>query len=232
MRVLGLIGGMSWESTELYYRAINQAVSQRLGGLHSAALLLSSVDFAELESLLRADAWDDIGVRLAGEAKRLEQAGADALVLCTNTMHRLAPAIDAAVSIPLLHIADATAADLKRNMTIKRVGLLGTRFTMEADFYVAHLRDRHHFEVLVPAIEERREVDRIIFEELCRGSVTDSAQHYYKQVIASLVDRGAQAVILGCTEIGMLISATDASVPLVDTMQVHSSAAVEFALNG
>ncbi|MEM1260824.1 MAG: aspartate/glutamate racemase family protein [Pseudomonadota bacterium] len=232
MRVLGLIGGMSWESTELYYRAINKAVSQQLGGLHSAALLLSSVDFAELEALLRNDAWDAIGERLVFEAKRLEHAGAEALVLCTNTMHRLAAPIEAAVAIPLLHIADATAVSLKRVGGIDCVGLLGTRFTMQADFYVSRLRDKHGFDVLVPDESQQAEVDRIIFEELCLGTVIDPSREYYQRVISELVERGAQAVILGCTEIGMLVPPDDTSIPLVDTMHAHSAAAVEFALHG
>jgi aspartate racemase len=228
MKTIGLIGGMSWESTLPYYRYINEAVKERLGGLHSARIVLYSVDFHDVEELQRRGAWEEGGALLAGTARALEAAGADFLVLCTNTMHKVADAIEAAVDLPLLHIADATAAEI-RQAGLSRVGLLGTRFTMEQAFY----RDRltaAGIEVLVPDAAGRAEVHRVIYEELCVGVVSERSRDAYRLVIADLVARGAGAVVLGCTEIGLLVDANDASVPLFDTTRIHARRAAEFAL--
>ena len=229
MKTLGLIGGMSWESTVPYYRLINEGVKARLGGLHSAKLVLYSVDFAEVEHLQRIGDWAAAGVLLTGAARSLQAAGAEALVLCTNTMHKVAPAIEAAVDVPLLHIADATAAVIVKQ-GLQRVGLLGTRFTMEQDFYKSRLQDRYGLEVMVPTSHERDEVHRIIYEELCLGHVRETSREVYRGVIRSMVEQGAQAVILGCTEIGLLINPGDSDVPVFDTTTLHAQAAVDWAL--
>lgn len=229
MRTLGLIGGMSWESTLPYYRLINQGVQARLGGLHSARLLLWSVDFAGIEALQRTGDWARAGEELAEVARRLQGAGADALVLCTNTMHRVADAIASAVSIPLLHIADATGAAI-RAAGLSRVGLLGTRFTMEQAFYRGRLRERFVIEVLIPPEAARAEVHRVIYEELCRGRIEPASRAAYRAAIADLVAAGAQGIVLGCTEIGLLVGAADAPVPVFDTTALHAEAAVTFAL--
>lgn len=229
MKTIGLIGGMSWESTALYYRQINLAVQQRLGGLHSAKLVLLSVDFHAIEVLQRAGDWAAAGALLADAARSLEAAGADFLLLGTNTMHIVAPAIEAAVHIPLLHIADPTAQAIQQ-AGLTRIGLLGTRFTMEQSFYIDRLRQQG-LEVLLPVPAERDTVHRIIFEELCLGQVVDSSRQAYRRIMAGLVDQGAQAIILGCTEITLLVGAADASVPLFDTTAIHASAAVDRALS-
>lgn len=229
MKTIGLIGGMSWESTALYYRQINLAVQQRLGGLHSAKLVLLSVDFHAIEVMQRAGDWAAAGALLADAARSLEAAGADFLLLGTNTMHIVAPAIEAAVRIPLLHIADPTAQAIQQ-AGLTRIGLLGTRFTMEQSFYIDRLRQQG-LEVLLPVQAERDTVHRIIFEELCLGQVVDSSRQAYRSIMAGLVDQGAQAIILGCTEITLLVGAADASVPLFDTTAIHASAAVDRALS-
>jgi aspartate racemase len=229
MKTLGLIGGMSWESTVPYYRLINEAVKARLGGLHSARLVLYSVDFHDIEVLQREARWDDAGEVLAHAARALGAAGAEALVLCTNTMHKVAAAIEAATPRPLLHIADPTAGAI-RDAGFTRVGLLGTRFTMEQDFYRARLEQRHGIEVLIPASGDRDDVHRIIYDELCLGEVRESSRTRYREIIARLVDRGVQAVILGCTEIGLLVGPEDASVPLFDTTALHARAAADWAM--
>ena len=229
MKTIGLIGGMSWESTIPYYRLINEGVKQRLGGLHSAKLILHSVDFDEIERLQRSGDWDAAGALLTRSAQLLETAGAELLVLCTNTMHKVAPAIESAVSIPLLHIADATAEAAKA-AGIRRVGLLGTRFTMEQDFYVGRLTERHGLEVLTPTAPERDEVHRIIYEELCLGKTLPASRESYHRIMDELVRRGAQAVILGCTEISLLVGEEDSPVPLLDTTAIHAQSAVEAAL--
>jgi len=229
MKVLGLIGGMSWESTAIYYRLINEQVRERLGGLHSAHLLLYSVDFATVEHLQANDRWAEAGALLAGAARALEAAGAECLLLCTNTMHKVASAIESATPLPFLHIADATAKAI-RNADTKRVGLLGTRFTMEQDFYRGRLRDQHGIDVLVPDELDRGHVHRIIYEELCLGQVRPASRKVFGQVIADLVARGAQGIVLGCTEIGLLVDADLSPVPLFDTTAIHASAAVDFAL--
>lgn len=230
MKILGLLGGMSWESTQLYYRLVNERVKQRLGGLHSAKLVLYSVDFHEIEALQRAGEWDRAGEVLAEAAKSLGAAGAQALVLCTNTMHKVAGAIEAAAPMPLLHIADPTG-DALRAAGVTRVGLLGTRFTMEQAFYVDRLRTRHGLDVLVPPADDRELVHRVIYDELCLGQVNDASREAYRAVMQRLVARGAQAVILGCTEITMLVGDADASVPLFDTTALHARHAADWALS-
>ncbi len=220
---------MSWESTVPYYRIINRTVAERLGGLHSAKLVLSSVDFEEVERLQHAGRWDEAGTLLAREAVKLEGAGAEFLVLCTNTMHKVAPAIEAKVRIPLLHIADPTArAVARRNLQV--VGLLGTRFTMEESFYRARLESRHRLRVLVPSAQDRARVHDVIYGELCRGTIADASRREYLRIIAALAAAGAEAVILGCTEISLLVREDDAPVPLFDTTEIHARAAALAAL--
>mgnify|MGYP001312291571 CR=1 FL=1 len=229
MRMIGMLGGMSWESTAQYYRLANELVRDRLGGVHSARVLLDSVDFAVIETLQVAGEWEAAGRLLADRARALEAGGAELLVLCTNTMHKVADAIEQAVSVPLLHLADVTAQAV-RLAGLERVGLLGTAFTMEQDFY----RDRiasHGIEVLVPGAGDREIVHRIIYDELVRGVVRQDSRVAYQQVIERLVDRGAQGVILGCTEIELLIGAEDSPVPVFPTTRLHVTAAVEFALS-
>lgn len=224
MKTIGMIGGMSWESTALYYQIVNRTVAERLGGLHSARVLLSSVDFEEIEKLQHAGKWQEAGDVLAREAKRLEEAGANFLVICTNTMHKVAPRVEAAISIPLLHIADPTAAAVAR-AGAKVVGLLGTRFTMEQDFYRGRLMREHGLEVLVPPASDMAIVHHVIYDELCRGRVMDASRAQFRRVIGALVARGAQGIILGCTEITMLVGAKDSPVPLFDTTELHARAA-------
>ncbi len=221
MRTIGLLGGMSWESTVVYYRLINQAVGATLGGLHSARILLYSVDFHDMNLLQAQGRWDDAGQLLGDAAARLEKAGADLLVLCTNTMHKVAPRIEASINIPLLHIADATARQISEQ-GFTRVGLLGTRFTMEEDFYRNRLESDHGFQVIVPAADDRTTVHRVIYEELCRGQIRDASRDRYRQIIRALADDGAQCIILGCTEIGLLIRPEDVALPLFDTTAIHA----------
>jgi len=228
VKTIGLIGGMSWESTQTYYRLINQKVREQLGGLHSARLVLYSVDFAEIEALQHRDDWQATADILASAGQALASAGADFLVLCTNTMHKVAPAIEKEVGIPLLHVADATAGVLKGD-GITRVGLLGTRFTMEQAFYVDRLRD-HGIEVLVPEVAQRERIHSVIYSELCQGVVNARSKADYLEIVSSLAGRGAQGVILGCTEIGLLIQAADTDVPLYDTTEIHAEQAVQHAL--
>lgn len=229
MKTIGLIGGMSWESTANYYRDINERIKQRLGGLHSARILLYSVDFQEIERLQHQGRWDEAGEQLGDIARRLEGAGADVVALCTNTMHKVAPAIEAALRVPFLHIADPTAQAVKQ-AGIGRIGLLGTRFTMEEDFYRGRLVQRHGLDVIVPDPAERETVHRVIYDELCLGKVEERSRQAYRDIIAHLVERGAEGVILGCTEIAMLVSPADSPVPLFDTTQLHAVSAVDFAL--
>jgi aspartate racemase len=229
MKTLGLIGGMSWESTVPYYRTINQTVKEQLGGLHSARLLLYSVDFAEIEKLQHAGDWDAAGAVLADAARSLKAGGAQLLVICTNTMHKVADAVEAASGLPLLHIADATG-DAIRARSITRIGLLGTRFTMEQDFYRRRLIERHGLDVLVPEPDERDLVHRVIYDELCQGVIRDESRAQYRRVMDGLVARGAQGIILGCTEIGLLVGEDDASAPLFDTTALHARAAALAAL--
>lgn len=230
MKTLGLIGGMSWASTALYYRWINEYVQQKLGGLHSAKLLLVSVDFHEIQRLQAADDWAGASHILVQAARTLQAAGADALVVCTNTMHKVAPQIEAAVNIPLLHIVDATAQAIQQ-ANLECVGLLGTRFTMEQSFVSERLQRSHYVSVLTPPPADREIVHRVIFEELCQGHLLEASRAHYRRIIADLVTAGAQAVILGCTEITLLIQPDDASVPLFDTTRLHAEAAAAWALS-
>lgn len=229
--LIGLIGGMSWESSAQYYRLINEAVRERLGGVASARTLMWSFDFAEIERLQHAGRWPELSRRLADAARALEAGGADFLVLCTNTMHREADAIEAAVRIPLLHIADPTGEAITA-AGLSTVGLLGTAFTMEHDFYRGRLEAKHGLTVLTPDADDRAIVHRIIYEELVAGRVLDASRDAYRAVIARLVERGAQAIILGCTEIMLLIGQDDSPVPVFDTTTLHALAAVERAMAG
>ena len=229
MKTIGLIGGMSWESTLPYYRQINEIIQQKLGGLHSAKIILWSVDFHEIEVLQREGRWQEAGQILAQAAHSLENAGAEFIVLCTNTMHKVAPAIEAAIAIPFLHIADPTALAIK-SRGIQKIGLLGTRFTMEEEFYKSRLESKHGLQVLTPNAAGRDQIHGIIYEELCLGKIQDSSRDIYRQVMQDLVAQGAQAIILGCTEISLLVGAQDASVALFDTTQLHAQKAAEFAL--
>jgi aspartate racemase len=228
MKMIGLIGGMSWESTALYYRIINEQVKQQLGGLHSARSLMYSVDFHEIETLQAAGEWQKAGEILAQAAISLEKGGADFIVLCTNTMHKVAQQITDAVNIPLLHIADATAQRI-RQVGVKKVGLLATAFTMEQEFYKGRL-NQSEIEVLVPDAAGRKVVHDIIYQELCLGVIRDESRALYREIIAELVEQGAEAIILGCTEITLLVNADDASVPLFDTTLIHAEDAVKLAL--
>lgn len=230
MKTVGLIGGMSWESTIPYYRQINESVKERLGGLHSARIVLYSVDFHDIERRQREGDWQGAGAVLAGAARALEAAGADFLILCTNTMHKVAPAIEEAVDIPLVHIADPTATAIKQ-AGFARVGLLGTRFTMEQDFYRERLRSRHGIEVLIPPQQERDILHRIIYEELCLGKIVAESRAQYRRIMEGLAAQGAQAIILGCTEISLLVGPHDANVPLFDTTAIHARTAAELAMS-
>ena len=229
MKMIGLIGGMSWESTALYYRIINEQVKHQLGGLHSAHSLMYSVDFQEIEKLQVAGEWQKAGEILAQAAISLEKGGADFMVLCTNTMHKVADQITAAVDIPLLHIADATAQRIQQ-AGVKKVGLLATAFTMEQEFYKGRL-EQFGIEVLVPDAPGRERVHDIIYQELCLGVIRDESRAHYREIIAQLVEQGAEAVILGCTEITLLVKPEDASVPLFDTTLIHAEDAVKLALS-
>lgn len=230
MKRLGLLGGMSWESTAQYYRMLNEEVRARRGGLHSADCVLRSVDFAEIELLQREDRWDEAGLRLAEEAHGLDAAGAELLVLCTNTMHKVAETISAAIDIPLMHIADATAQAVQAK-GFDTVGLLATAYTMEQDFYTGRLRDQHGLNVLIPPELDRRLVHHVIYDELCQGTVNASSRDQYRRIIVELAQRGAQGILLGCTESDLLISPEDAQVPTFDTTELHVQKALEAALN-
>lgn len=229
MRRIGLLGGMSWESTAVYYRLLNEGVKQRLGGLHSADILLHSVDFAPLEALQHAGDWEEIGRILTGHAQRLEAGGAEGLLICTNTMHKAAPDIASRLGIPLLHIADATGEALTA-AGAGRVGLLGTRFTMEEGFYRERLERDYGLEVLLPDAVERELVHRVIYDELCLGVVRETSREAYLAVIEHLAAAGADGVILGCTEIAMLVGGHEAAVPLFDTTRIHAGKALDWML--
>lgn len=229
MRTIGLIGGMSWESSAQYYRIINEAVRERLGAPHSARTLMLSVDFGEVERLQHAGDWDALAAMMVDAARRLERAGADLLLICTNTMHRMADEIAASVAVPLLHIADPTAERIKA-AGHRRVGLLGTKFTMEGEFYRGRLADRHGLDVIVPDEGDRAAVHRIIYDELVASRVEPASREAYRAIIARLVARGAEAVVLGCTEIMLLVRPEDSAVPLYDTTTLHALAAVDRAL--
>ena len=226
---LGIIGGMSWESTESYYRLINEGIKARIGNLHSADLLIHSVDFAPIEALQAQGAWDEMGKVLANSGKRLQAAGAQGLLIATNTMHKVVDDVQAATNLPIIHIADVTAAAIKQQ-GLTKVALLGTQFTMTEDFYKQRLIDAG-LQVLIPETGARAEVHRIIYEELCQGQLLDSSRQYYQQVTKNLADKGAKGVILGCTEIGLLIQQADSPISVFDTTAIHAAAAVDFLLS-
>ncbi|CQJ65376.1 resistance protein [Yersinia intermedia] len=229
MKILGLIGGMSWESTIPYYRMINQQVKEQLGGLHSAKIILYSVDFHEIEQLQAKGDWETAAQLLSDAAVSLKNAGADVIVVCTNTMHKVADDIEAASGLSLLHIADATAAQIKQQ-GINKIGLLGTRYTMEQDFYRGRLTEKHGIEVITPDSIDRESVNRIIYEELCLGVISETSRQEYRRIMGKLEQQGVQGIIFGCTEITLLVNAQDASVPVFDTTAIHACAAAEYAL--
>jgi aspartate racemase len=229
MKTIGLLGGMSWESSLEYYRLLNQLVRERLGGSHSAKVAMVSLDFAAIEQLQMEGDWEGAARIMIASARQIEAAGADLLLICTNTMHLMAEEVQAAIQIPLLHIADATAQAVI-SQGVQKVGLLGTSFTMEKDFYRGRLEKEHGLEVLVPDQDGRELVHRVIYDELVLGSIREESRKAYRQVIQSLVDRGAQGIILGCTEIGLLIKQPDLSLPVFDTTEIHARAAVAAAL--
>ena len=231
MQTIGLIGGLSWESTQIYYRLLNEGIRDRLGGLHSAQLLLYSVDFAPIAVMQAEARWADAGNALADAAERVERGGADFLVLCSNTMHKVADAVTARARIPLLHIADPTGAAI-RGRDLTRVGLLGTRFTMEQPFYRERLADRFGLDVLTPPPAARDRLHAVIYDELCRGRVLEPSRAAFRDIAAALVDAGAQGIIFGCTEIAMLLGAADVPVPVFDTAALHVAAAIDRALAG
>jgi aspartate racemase len=229
VKTIGVIGGMSWESTVPYYRDLNEAVKQRLGGLHSARVILYSVDFHDVARMQRDGAWDEAASLMAEAARLLEAAGAELIILATNTMHEVAPAIEKAITVPFVHIADPTAAAIKA-AGLARVGLLGTRFTMERDFYRTRLEELHGIEVLIPAEDDRVEVHRVIYEELALGVISETSRAAFRDIIDRLVYDGAEGIILGCTEIGLLVGPADSPVPLFDTGALHVRSAVDLAL--
>ena len=229
MKVIGLIGGMSWESTVEYYKIINETVKERLGGLSSAKILLYSLNFAEIEKLQREGKWAEATEVMRDAARRLEGGGADCLLICTNTMHKMASEVEGAVNIPLLHIADATAREIKKKK-IERVALLGTKFTMEEDFYKGRLMEKYFLDVIIPPEEDRNIINQVIYHELCLGKIREESRKEFRRIIEGLAAGGAEGVILGCTEISLLIKQQDSPVELFDTTAIHAIAAVDFAL--
>jgi aspartate racemase len=229
LKTIGLIGGMSWESSAEYYRIINEAVHDRLGGVHSAKSVMVSVDFAEVEALQRQGRWAEATQAMIEAAQGVERGGADFVVICTNTMHKMADDVQKAIQVPLLHIADAAAEPIKAR-GLRKVGLLGTKFTMEEEFYSGRLAQRHGLQVLIPNAEDRAIVHRVIYEELVVGTINPASQAQYRRIIAGLVRQGAEGIILGCTEIGLLVKEADSPVPLFDTTRIHALAAVDYAL--
>ncbi|WP_440878860.1 aspartate/glutamate racemase family protein [Vibrio natriegens] len=229
MKTVGMVGGMSWESTASYYKALNEGVKSRLGGLHSAKICLYSVDFDEIEKLQHQGKWSETALILAEAAKSVERGGADFLMICTNTMHKVVPEIESQISIPILHIADATAESLVQN-GVTKVGLLGTRFTMEQDFYKGRISEKFGIDVVVPTADEQTVVHDIIYQELCLGEIKTESRDRYLKIIANLHAQGAEAVILGCTEIALLVKQSDTTVPLYDTTEIHAAHGVEWAL--
>jgi len=230
MQTIGLLGGMSWESTETYYREINEGIRARLGGLHSAKICLYSMDFDEIEKLQLTGNWEETAVILSQAAKRVEAGGADFLVICTNTMHKVVPEIEANIKIPVLHIADATAEQIIAK-GISKVSLLGTKFTMEQDFYKGRLSEKHGVDVIIPETAGRELVHKVIYSELCLGTISEQSREEYVRIIESLAEQGAEAVILGCTEIALLVQQQHTHVPLFDTTSIHANKAVERALS-
>lgn len=229
MRTIGLIGGMSWESSQEYYRIINETVKERLGGLHSAKIIMYSVDFEEIEKLQHQGKWKELTELMIDAAQRVEKAGADFVVLCTNTMHKMADEVQKNIKIPLLHIADATAEKIKEK-GLGQIGLLGTKFTMEENFYKGRLKEKHGLDLIIPSEEERQIVHDVIYKELCIGEIKQSSKEQFKKIIQNLVSNGAEGIILGCTEIPLLIKQEDVEVPLFDTTMLHAKAAVEYAI--
>jgi len=229
MKTIGIIGGMSWESTAEYYRIMNEGVKEKLGGLHSVKCILYSVDFDEIADLQHRGEWEELTMRMIGFARSLEDAGADCIVIATNTMHKMAEQVQGAINIPLLHIADATGERIIEK-GLHKPGLLGTKFTMEEDFYRGRLQEKYGLEVIVPPDTDRTTIDEIIYHELCVGIIKQASRERFQEVIKGLVSRGADGVILGCTEIPLLISQEDVDVPLFDTTTIHSRAAVEWAI--
>ena len=230
MKTIGMIGGMSWESSIEYYRIINEGVKGKLGGLHSAKSVMYSVDFAEIETLQHEGRWEEATQAMVEAAKHVEAGGADFVIICTNTMHKMAEEVEAAIHIPLLHIVDATAEAIKA-LGLQVVGLLGTNFTMEQDFYRGRLVERHGLEVLIPEEQDREIVHRVIYDELVLGVIKPESRSQYERIIEKLIEAGAQGIILGCTEIGLLVKDEDSRVPLFDTTFIHAVAAVEYALS-
>ncbi len=231
MKTIGMIGGMSWESSIEYYRIINEAVREKLGGLHSAKSIMYSVEFAEIEALQHQNRWDELASIMIEAARSLERGGADFVIICTNTMHKLYDDIQKNIQIPMLNIADATAEKIKTE-GIQKIALLGTRFTMEEDFYKGRLVDRYGLDVIIPAEDEREIVHRVIYDELCAGMTNSGSKQKYAAIIKHLAAKGAAGVILGCTEIGLLVKQEDSPVPLFDTTEIHAKAAVDYALAG
>ncbi len=230
MKIIGLIGGMSWESSLEYYRIINERIKEKLGGLHSAKSLMYSVDFEEVEKLQQQGKWDEATKLMIDAAKKLERGGADFVVICTNTMHKMAEEMQQSIKIPILHIVDSTAEKIKA-AGYKKIGLLGTKFTMEEDFYRGRLTEKYKLEVLIPDEAERQDVHDVIYKELCLGITQQNSKNRFKTIIDNLLKRGAEAVILGCTEIPLLIKQKDVSIPLFDTTRIHAESAVDFALS-
>lgn len=229
MKTIGMIGGMSWESSLEYYRIVNRTVREKLGGLHSAKSIMYSVEFAEIEALQHQNRWDELAAIMIAAARSLERGGADFIIICTNTMHKLYDEVQKSIAIPMLNIADATAAKIKA-AGIDQIALLGTRFTMEEDFYKGRLADRHGLSVMLPAAGEMDIIHRVIYEELCAGVIKQASKQAYAEIIGRLTAAGAQGIILGCTEIGLLVKPEDSAVPLFDTTEIHARAAVEHAL--
>jgi aspartate racemase len=229
MKMIGLVGGLSWESSKEYYRIINETVNERLRGLHSAKCMMYSLDFGEIREIQQTKGWDEVTKILIDAAQRLEAAGADIVLICANTMHKFVPEIQREIHVPVLHIADATAEKV-RGKGLRKVGLLGTKMTMEEDFYKGRIGGRFGIDVLVPDKDERDFIERVIFDELCVGKMNASSKKRFKEIIGKLVDNGAEGIILGCTEIPLLIKQEDVNVPVFDTTEIHAKAAVEFAL--
>ena len=230
MKTIGLIGGMSWESSLEYYRLINQMVKEKLGEPHSAKSIMYSVDFAEYEKLQHEGKWAELTEKMVDIGQNLEQAGSDLVLICTNTMHKMAPEVQDSIEIPLLHIADAAADEIK-SQNIKKVGLLGTKFTMEEDFYKGRLKEKHNIDVIIPKQEERDKVHKVIYQELISGIINDDSRREFQAIIKNLKTRGAEGVVLGCTEIPLLIKEKDSVIPVFDTTMLHARKAVEMALN-
>ena len=229
MKTIGLIGGMSWESSAEYYRILNEEVNRRLGGVHSAKCVMVSVDFAEVEAMQHSGRWDLATEAMVEAARQVQAGGADFVLLCTNTMHKLADEVQQAISIPLVHVADATGQAILAK-GFRRAGLLGTRFTMEEDFYRERLQERFGLEVLIPEEDERKDIHRVIYSELVLGNIREDSRRRYLEIIQGLVARGAECIILGCTEIGLLVKQEDTEIPLFDTTRIHALAAIEKAL--